>query len=74
MIFELHFGAMAPKIAEQVEKLGLKFLPNTDIAKIQSLADAVVKLKIHGIATNGEVKKMEQRLAKRVLSHIEVAR
>jgi predicted DNA-binding transcriptional regulator len=65
----LNFGAISPKIEDQLKDQGLKI---RNVAMYQSLADSIVKLKIHEIITKSMVDKAIKRLFKEIEKEVEI--
>ena len=61
---DLQFGMLSPPLAEQA---GCR--PEL-LDHEQRDADAIARLAVHGIATDGEVHKMRQRLVKRIVKAV----
>ena len=65
----LAFGVLSPKIGDQLEDQGLK-IRNVDM--YQSLADSIIKLKIHEIITGSMADKATKRLFKEIEKRVEI--
>lgn len=63
------FGAMSPKIAEQLIRQGFKF-DAKDIEHFQKDADAIVRLRIRDLLPAGQVEKCYQKLVKKITFHV----
>ena len=63
------FGALADPIQKQVHQCGLWIDP-VRCAVLQSCADSIVRLRIHGVITDGESHKAYQRLMKSIISNV----
>lgn len=72
MKLTLQFGAMAPKLAEQLD--GIARLPKSLLSAFQQDADAVTRLAVRGLLPDGETAKARKRLLKRVAAQVEFAR
>lgn len=64
----IHFGALAPSVSEQVQKQ----LNYTDakLLEFDKDANALVRVYMSGIITDGENRKARQRLMKQVTRHL----
>jgi len=64
---QIIFGAISPRLVDQLK--GRK-IPDSEIVKIQKLADAVTLLRVQGIitdsATHGARKKIMRRITKAI--------
>jgi len=58
--FHIEFGALSPKIADQLKEQGLTAL-DARIEQFQKAADSINYLKIHGLLTYGETQKARKR-------------
>ena len=65
----LAFGAISPKIEDQLKDQGLKI---EYVDMYQSLADSIIKLKIHGIITGSMADKANERLFKEIEKEVEI--
>lgn len=61
----IHLGALAPKIAQQVRRAG-RCLDKDAAHLLQKDADAITRLSIRGLLSEGEVDKARRRLVKEV--------
>ena len=57
---EVRFGGLAPKLYEQAG------VPENVLEWEQKMADGILLCKVHGIITEGESRKIYQRLANRI--------
>lgn len=65
----LNFGAISPKIEDQLKDQGLKI---RNVATYQSLADSIIKLRIHEIITGSMADKATKRLFKEIEKRVEI--
>ena len=63
--FGITFGALCPKISEQVVSQDLK-IAKAAAAVVQADADAISRLLIRGIITDSEARRARQRLISRI--------
>lgn len=61
----IHFAAMAAPLRQQVQNCGLHLDPGR-VDVLQSCADSIIRLRIHGVLTDGEGHKANQRLFKEI--------
>lgn len=66
---KLAFGAMSPKISEQLETQGYKYKAE-EIAHFQRDVDAVVRLRVRGLLPAGQVDKCFQKLINKITFHV----
>lgn len=66
---KLAFGAMSPKISEQLDKQGFLY-QEEDISHFQKDADAIVRLRVRGLLPEGQIEKCHQKLVKKIGQHI----
>jgi len=67
---KLIFGAMAPKLAEQLKSQNFSY-NKVDMIHFQKDADAIVRLKVRGLITAFETEKATNKLIKSIKKHIE---
>jgi hypothetical protein len=65
----IRFGALAPRLSEQLEEQNLKYKAE-DIVHFQRDADAIVQLSVRGILPMGQVEKCRQKLVKKITLHV----
>lgn len=66
---KLRFGAMSPRISEQLEAQGLQYKTD-DIIHFQHDADAIVRLRVRGLLPASHVDKCFQKLHNKITSHV----
>lgn len=59
MTLEIHFGALAPKLSEQLKEQGLE---DKDITKHEKIMESMIMLYLHGYTTDTQNEKMHKRL------------
>lgn len=71
MELRLHYGALADPLIDQLYKQGLRFKQADYSKRYQAYSDAIVKLHLGGVLTDGEVDKARQRLHKLITQNVE---
>ena len=66
----IYIGALSDPISIQLDKQGYKY-KFSEVRKFQKFTDAITLLKIHGILSDAERVKAEQRLYKKLKLHVE---
>lgn len=65
----IHFAALAEPLRVQAQQCGLRLDPG-QVDVLQACADSIVRLRIHGVITDGECHKANQRLFKAIKSAV----
>jgi hypothetical protein len=66
---KLAFGAISPKISEQLKKQGFKY-DKEEVSHFQKDADAIVRLRVRGLLPSAQVDKCFQKLINKVTFHV----
>lgn len=69
---EIHFGALAPHIADQIEAQGLPAIADAEHYELDR--KAINRLRIRSVITDADAHRANGRLFKRILCAIEKAR
>lgn len=65
--FGIHFGALAPKIGEQLTKQGVDWSgAASELTHIQRDADALARLAVRGYIPGGQRRQLHKKLIKRI--------
>mgnify|MGYP001582550218 CR=1 FL=1 len=72
MHLQLDFGAMAPKIAEQITAAGLTANP-AEIAHCQKDADALTRLIVRGLLSESTIRNGRKRLMEYIIRYVIIA-
>jgi hypothetical protein len=64
-VLTLHFGALVPRIEEQLNELGLR-LNRPEYAHSQFDADAITRLAVSGLLSDGQVASARRKLVRRI--------
>lgn len=67
--FEIGFGALQPPIAKQIKKQGFNFKKDK-IDHFEKLRESISYLIFNGIITDSVRKKADEKLFKKILSHV----
>lgn len=65
------YGAIMPMIEDQLKEQGLQFINPGSSKTFQYQADAIVRLHLSGILTDGEVDRARQRLQRSIAAAVE---
>lgn len=68
--FTLSLGALAPSIADQLEQIGYRVTPY-QAKHVQKDVDALNRLKVRGVLSDGEAKRACTRLMKMIAKWME---
>lgn len=66
----LRFGALCPPIIEQITEQGLGISARL-VAHYQKDVDAIIRLTVRGVITDGEAHRAKTRLMKRIAKDVE---
>lgn len=66
MIFEIHFGALAGTVKEQLKEQGLKFENESRVQIYERSLDGIRMLFIHGMMTDSEYRKITKRFFNKI--------
>ena len=69
MHLQIDFGAMAPKIAEQITAVGLT-ADKDGIAHCQKDADALTRLAVRGLLPDSAIRNGRKKLMKHILRYV----
>jgi hypothetical protein len=66
----IHFGAMSPKVSQQLKEAGLVSKDPYDLGRWDKAAKAITQLHLSGFLTYGEADKARKRLFKQIVSRV----
>lgn len=69
MKLKLAFGAMSRRLSEQLDSQEIKY-KTEDVLHFQLDADAITRLRVRGLLSDGETDKVRRKLTKRITDHI----
>ena len=67
--FGIRFGAMAPRLSEQIENQGLKYKTEI-ILGFQKNIDSLLNLRFSGILIDSVYGKLQEKLYKKIVAHV----
>lgn len=69
--FQLHMGALAPSIADQLKQQG--FTVDKDLIKrFQKIHDSIIMLRVHGFLNDSNSRKASQKLTNEIGKSIKI--
>ena len=69
---EIQFGALCDPIAKQLKQQGYT-ISMADNLRLQKIADAIIRLKLHDILTDGAARICHQKLMKQIVQTISIS-
>ena len=67
--FKIGFGVLEPSLVKQINEQGLRWIP-TSVKCFEKSREAINWLYFHKIITDSQKSKLQEKLFKRILSHV----